>query len=155
MIMSEFTVFTFDFNGDSKSFHCDELSKFCLNKHILYKQVSFFCHDESPYWSVFLEYETVIKASKPNQFNLAEADRLCYEKLRAWRQDRAEKEGIPPYIIAKNSHLAEIADKKIKTKEGLKQIHGFGKSKLEKYGDDILDLVRAFYEADTPVGMSK
>lgn len=76
---------------------------------------------------------------------LTEAGRFCYEKLRQWRKETAEKEGIPPYVIAKNSHLGEIVKKEIKTLEALKQLNGFGAKKVEKYGKDICGIVKAFY----------
>ena len=143
--MPSFSLFTIGFNENTKSFHCDELNKFCLNKRILYKQVSFFYHCEAPYWSVFLEYEPVLEASKTDGLNLTEAGSICFEKLRSWRRERAEKEGIPPYVIARNSHLADIVNKEIKTKEGLKQLSGFGEGKLEKYGDDIITITKNFF----------
>ena len=52
------------------------------------------------------------------------------------RKETAEKKGIPPFVIAKNSHFVEIVNKEITTLEALKQINGFGKKKIEKYGKD-------------------
>ena len=69
------------------------------------------------------------------------------ELVREWRREKAQKEGIPPYVIAKNSHLADIVKQEIKTKEGLKQLSGFGKAKVEKYGDDITRIISGFFSA--------
>jgi len=79
-------------------------------------------------------------------FNLTEAGKLCYERLRQWRKETAEYEGIPPFVIAKNSHFIEIIKKEITSLEALKQINGFGKKKIEKYGKAIIEIIRAFYE---------
>ena len=62
------------------------------------------------------------------------------------RRETAEKEGIPPFVIANNSHVSEIVRKEIKTLDALKQINGFGKKKVEKYGQDIIGIIKAFYE---------
>ena len=43
-------------------------------------------------------------------------EQLLYTELKKWRNARAEKEGIPPYIIFTNQQLKEIIisrDKKI------------------------------------------
>ena len=39
-----------------------------------------------------------------------------------------------------------IVNKEIKTLEALKQINGFGRKKVEKYGQDIIEIIKAFYE---------
>ena len=36
--------------------------------------------------------------------------------------------------------------KEIKTLEALKQVNGFGKKKLEKYGKEITEIVKGFFE---------
>ncbi len=79
---------------------------------------------------------------------LTEAGRICYEELRKWRRETAEKEGIPPYVICRNSQIGEIVKKEIKTLEGLKQIDGLGDKKTQKYGKDIIDIINAFYAAN-------
>jgi hypothetical protein len=40
----------------------------------------------------------------------------------------------------------EIINKEIQTLESLKQINGFGKKKVEKYGKDITEMIRTFFE---------
>ncbi|MDY6933934.1 MAG: hypothetical protein SVZ03_06885 [Spirochaetota bacterium] len=37
-------------------------------------------------------------------------------------KETAVREGIPPFVIAKNSHLSEIVRKEIKILEALKEI---------------------------------
>lgn len=125
-----FTIITIPFNPVTKSFHPVDLNRFCLNKNILTKKVEFFKDGEAVYWSVFIEYETVLEETGRETSGLTQAGKLCYEKLRAWRKETAEKQGIPPFVIAKNSQLIEITNKEIATLEGLKQINGFGKKKL-------------------------
>ncbi|MDY6844455.1 MAG: HRDC domain-containing protein [Thermodesulfobacteriota bacterium] len=70
-----------------------------------------------------MSYKIILEHSSNEPYGLTKADRLCYERLRAWRKERAEKEGVPPFVIAKNSHLSEIVRKEIKTLEALKEIH--------------------------------
>jgi len=137
---------TIAFNETTKSFYTDELNAFCLNKKIVSKKIEFFQDEKNVYWTVFIEYETILERTSNKPKGLTEVGRLCYERLREWRKQTAEKEGIPPFVIAKNSHLSEIVQKEIKTLEGLKLIKGFGKKKVEKYGKYIIDLIKSFYE---------
>ena len=141
-----YEIITIPFNSITRSFHADDLNRFCLNKKVLNTKIEFFQDEKHAYWTVFIEYETILEHSSNEPEGLTEAGRLCYEKLRAWRKETAEKEGIPPFVIAINSHLSEIVSKEIKTLEALKEINGFGKKKIEKYGKDICALVKAFYD---------
>ncbi|MCX6112553.1 MAG: HRDC domain-containing protein [Proteobacteria bacterium] len=139
-------IITIPFNASAKSFYADELNKFCLNKKVSNKKIEFFHDEKTVYWTVFIEYETVLEHSFNEPKGLTEAGTLCYERLREWRKVTAEKEGVPPFVIAKNSHLVEIINKEIKTLEALKQINGFGRRKVEKYGKDIIEIIKTFYE---------
>lgn len=130
----------------SKTFNAEELNRFCANKKILDRKIAFFQQGGNAYWSVFLEYEVMLEPSDRETAGLTEAGRVCYEELRRWRKETAEKEGIPPFVIAKNSHLVEIVNKEIVTLETLKQINGFGKKKMEKYGNKITGIVKSFFK---------
>ncbi len=56
-----FAISAIPFDPITKSFHPEELNRFCLNKKIMAKRVEFFKDGEEAYWSVFLEYETVLE----------------------------------------------------------------------------------------------
>lgn len=142
-----YEIITIPFNAATKCFHADELNRFCLNKNVLNTKIEFFCDEKQQYWTAFVEYEIILENSGDETQGLTDAGKLCYEKLRGWRKETAEKEGLPPYVIARNSHLSEIVKREIKTLEALKQINGFGTRKVEKYGRNIIDIVNTFFEA--------
>jgi len=127
------------------------LNQFCLNKRILQRNIEFFVNDSIPYWCIFLEYEIVLEKNDAETKGLTEAGKLCYDKLRAWRRETADKDGVPPFVIAKNSHLVEIINKKVATLEALKQINGFGDKKVEKYGKEITGIIRTFFETKNDI----
>jgi len=141
-----YEIITIPFNTATKSFHSDELNKFCLNKRVLNNKIEFFSDGKNSFWSVFIEYEVVLEHFANEPKGLTEAGKLCYERLREWRKTTAEKEGVPPFVIARNSQLAEIINRETKTLESLKQINGFGRKKVEKYGKDITEIIKTFYE---------
>lgn len=71
------------------------------------------------------------------------ADPELFEALKTWRARQAVQDHVPAYIIAHNKTLENVAARKPKTKEELLGIPGFGAKRAEKYGEDILAVVRA------------
>ncbi len=61
-----------------------------------------------------------------------------YEQLRAWRNERARKEGIRPFRIFSNRELQEIAKLHPVTKDELQLVFGVGPNKVAKYARPVL-----------------
>jgi len=76
-----------------------------------------------------------------------EADDALFQELRAWRARTATENGVPPYLVFHDRHLQVIAGRKPSTLRALAGCPGVGPAKLERYGDDLLDLVAAHVEA--------
>jgi ATP-dependent DNA helicase RecQ len=68
----------------------------------------------------------------------AQADPL-FEQLKAWRLATAE--GKPAYTVLHNSTLAEIVQARPRDPDALLEIKGISKTKLERYGEQLLALV--------------
>jgi len=66
-----------------------------------------------------------------------------FERLRAWRVEAARRHGVPAYVIFHDATLTEIARLRPASLDALRGISGIGARKLEAYGNDIVDLVRA------------
>ncbi len=64
-----------------------------------------------------------------------------FAALREWRTGRAREEAMPPYVIAHDATLAAIAEAQPRTLAALRRVKGMGPAKLEKYGDEILEVV--------------
>lgn len=65
-----------------------------------------------------------------------------YNALKSWRKIKAIKEDIRPYIIFSDRTLIDISNIKPENKESLMNIRGMGEKKLQKYGEEILELIR-------------
>jgi DNA helicase II / ATP-dependent DNA helicase PcrA len=63
------------------------------------------------------------------------------ERLKDWRRRRASSDGLPPYVIAHDTHLESIASRRPASLAELEQCEGIGKSRLERYGNEILTVV--------------
>jgi DNA helicase-2/ATP-dependent DNA helicase PcrA len=68
-------------------------------------------------------------------------DEELFERLRAWRKTRAEADGVPAYVVFTDATLQLIAEHKPADEQALLTISGVGRSKLDRYGADLLDLV--------------
>ena len=73
---------------------------------------------------------------------LDESGRALFEALRAYRIETAREAKVPPYVIASDRTLRDIAALRPDSIEELKLAHGIGPSKAEKYGEDLLQLIR-------------
>ncbi len=82
----------------------------------------------------------VTPAVEPITLNLQEE--AVFMTLREWRNERANQDGLPPYMIAHNDSLMQIAKSHIETKEELIQIKGVGEKRANKYGDEILGILK-------------
>ncbi|OBK42544.1 ATP-dependent DNA helicase [Mycobacterium kubicae] len=63
--------------------------------------------------------------------------------LKAWRLDIAKEQKIPPYIVFTDNTLIAIAELLPADDAALIAIPGIGARKLEQYGAEVLELVRA------------
>jgi DNA helicase-2/ATP-dependent DNA helicase PcrA len=68
-------------------------------------------------------------------------DEALFERLRAWRVDRAAEEKVPAYVVFTDLTLQAIAEAKPTDTSALLRVNGVGQAKLTKYGDDVLALV--------------
>ncbi|MEZ4452240.1 MAG: ATP-dependent DNA helicase RecQ [Nannocystaceae bacterium] len=75
------------------------------------------------------------------QLDLDPAALEVFEALRAHRLDVARTEGVPPYVVASDRSLREIAMLRPRTMEELKLAHGIGPSKAERFGAGFLRIV--------------
>ena len=72
------------------------------------------------------------------------ANTELYNTLKRWRDMTVEEENSIIYMVANQATLKEIATYLPLTKKDLLQISGFGKAKVDKYGDTILEAVEEF-----------
>ncbi len=71
------------------------------------------------------------------------ADEGLFERLRAWRLERAREDEVPAYVVLHDATLRELASAKPANERDLAAVKGFGPTKLERYGDDVLAVIAA------------
>jgi DNA helicase-2/ATP-dependent DNA helicase PcrA len=73
----------------------------------------------------------------------ADRDEQLFEALRDWRAQRAKELGQPAYCVFTDATLTAIAEQRPSDVAALVRIPGIGQTKLDKYGDEVLELVGA------------
>ena len=143
-------IVTLPFDPNHGCFHEEPLAHFLLNKRVQSMTPVFFQHEGHPYWSVLIEYEPLLteEERRPRAPDLAEERRHLLTRLQEWRKERAERDGVPVFLVATNAQLLEVAQRAPTTLEALRQINGFGRKKVERYGKELHYLgyaVRVYY----------
>ena len=70
--------------------------------------------------------------------DLAPAPQARFNALRDWRAATAREQNVPAYVIFHDSTLRAIAESAPEDLDELARVPGIGSTKLERYGDDVL-----------------
>lgn len=68
---------------------------------------------------------------------------VLFEKLRAWRLDQSRHNGVPAFCILSDRSISSIAASCPKDTAALSDCFGIGRTKLEKYGREILEIIQS------------
>jgi ATP-dependent DNA helicase RecQ len=71
------------------------------------------------------------------------ADPALFERLRVWRSEVARRQGVPAYVVFHDRTLNELAARRPVDLVELETLPGIGRSKLERYGQALLDIIAA------------
>ncbi len=81
------------------------------------------------------------KQPAPTDNNLETNKEDTVKKLKEYRLKQSRAERIKPYYIFNDAQMEDLLNKKPRTKEDLLKVSGFGKVKVEKYGEDIIKIL--------------
>ena len=158
-------IVTLPFDEKMEEFEQEKLEKVLKDVQILKYQAELVKIEGKYYWTAFVECEKIEKLNKNSEKNnftengkefkdanknymeyLTEDEMELYKILKEWRAGEAQLLGYPPYIIASNQLLANIAKTNPKNMEELSQLKGMGKRKIRDYGEEILLILENFYD---------
>lgn len=80
--------------------------------------------------------------SQKATLNLSHASKDLLDKLKGKRLEISKKHNVPPYIIFHDKTLLEMVSLMPKNLEDMSRISGIGESKLKKYGDIFLEVLK-------------
>jgi ATP-dependent DNA helicase RecQ len=81
------------------------------------------------------------RAASAGVDSLGDADRHLFERLRELRRNLAAEQGVPPYVVFPDTTLVEMATDRPKTLDELHDVKGVGDRRLERYGEDFLEVL--------------
>ncbi|HEX2935548.1 MAG TPA: helix-turn-helix domain-containing protein [Bacteroidales bacterium] len=67
-----------------------------------------------------------------------------YSLLKSWRNATADELDLPVYMILPTKTMTDLATFLPRTQKELMRIKGFGKRKAEKFGPEIIDIIKAY-----------
>jgi ATP-dependent DNA helicase RecQ len=70
--------------------------------------------------------------------------RPLFERLREHRADVARARRVPPYVVALDRTLTELASLRPRTREELLGVFGMGPSRVEQYGEGFLRVLQGY-----------
>lgn len=126
----------------------DRMNEFLDTVEVKLTSTSFVTNGNTDLWSaaVFYVPKNTKKAqteTKVTEEDLSENERYVFNALRQWRNSLAQKLNWSSFRICHNSHLIAIAKVHPQTLKEFENVQGFGESRIEKYGDEILALLNA------------
>jgi ATP-dependent DNA helicase RecQ len=78
---------------------------------------------------------------EPASSAAVDADPALYQRLREWRSAVARTEGIAAFMVFHDKTLNELAARKPADRAQLETVPGIGPSKLERYGEALLQIL--------------
>lgn len=67
-----------------------------------------------------------------------------YQLLKEFRDSKAEENGWPAYAVLPLKTMRALSNQLPSNTQELKKVHGFGKLKIENFGEEILELINTF-----------
>ncbi|MFM7166202.1 MAG: HRDC domain-containing protein [Planctomycetaceae bacterium] len=129
----------------------DELNRFLGTHRVTSIERQFVSDGANSFWSICVTYEKGDPPQNSTQQKeridyrdlLSEKQFRIYSKLRVLRKDLSERDKVPAYSVFNNEHLAEVVRRHVTTREELAKIAGVGQSRIERYADPFLEMMRA------------
>ncbi|MBP7382399.1 HRDC domain-containing protein [Myxococcota bacterium] len=158
MSVIEARILTIQWDSRTGMFDDSVLRHHLVNRELVRCVPQFFEHRGVPCWSLYIETTIVQGAVIPRdpvspeqQATMAdiaaqitqfdEIQKVRYERILAWRADRARQEGFKSYMICTNRQALDLARDAPATLAALGRVHGFGDKKVAKYGRQLLEIL--------------
>ena len=144
-------VFTLPFDEARGAFDGSELEGFLEHREAVTVIDHFHVRGGTPVWAVLVGYTEPRRPGDPARLappgydqraDLGPDERRVFEAVRRWRNERATREGKPPYVLLTNRMLADIARARPASLAELQQVRGIGERKSADYGAELVEVVR-------------
>jgi len=135
----------------------EELTRFLANNRVLSLDRQFVDDGPASFWAVCVTTlnaearQTTPKRPKIDYREVLSAtDFAAFAKLRDLRKQLSDREGVPPYALFTNDHLATMVRERIDTAQKLGAIPGVGPARVEKYAEAFLGALKEAFAKRSP-----
>ena len=136
-----------------------QLNAFLSGHQVIQVDKVFVDKGEFSFWSLSVNYREntqMLPAAGRKQMDykevLNEKDFSVFVKLRELRKELADQEGVPAYAVFTNDQLAAMVLDRVISKTGLASVKGIGQSRVDKYGERFLALLKDHLSRQTETG---
>jgi ATP-dependent DNA helicase RecQ len=119
---------------------CGESCDACTGQSVEAMVTAAAAHEEDTSWRA-PRARTRTASSGLDAAELEGDDRVLFDALRARRRELADEAGVPAYIVFGDKVLLEMVARRPSSPSELLQVPGVGQAKLERYGDDFLEVL--------------
>jgi len=70
------------------------------------------------------------------------------QEIKTWRADMADEEDLPLYMVLPQKTMYDLVEFLPVTTKELKEIKGFGKKKVQKYGEELIGIIRNYLQVN-------
>ena len=92
---------------------------------------------------VRFEREPITERTAEAEASMDDATLELFEALRAHRLSVARTEAVPPFVVASDRTLRDMARARPQSESELLSVYGMGPVKAARYGTGFLDVLRA------------
>lgn len=140
-------------NGEMQA----EMNRFLSASRVLEIEQRFYQNDKSAFWSFCVRYLNSNTGSFQQQLTkqkvdykelLNENEFTIFSKLRECRKIIAANDAVPAYAVFTDEELAGIARLPVLEVSKLISVKGIGDKKVEKYGNQLIELFKTKIEKD-------
>ncbi|HYN83770.1 MAG TPA: HRDC domain-containing protein [Pyrinomonadaceae bacterium] len=92
------------------------------------------------------------RPAEPISPPLTKEEKGVVTRLKRWRLERANQQRVPAYMICPDKTLEHLARSRPATLDALKEVYGMGESKVARFGDALLEALKAACVESPPKG---
>lgn len=142
-------ILTLKYDVNLAGFPEEPVRQAISGRDVLAVREQFFVHGGVPHLLLTLELAGVDEPRRADRaFNgpdvlatVPQDRRKLYIDLKRWRNERAKRDGVPPFVVMRNELLADICRVAPHALAALREIPGIGEKTVEKYGAEIIAMI--------------
>ena len=148
-----FRFFQIPARGSAEAEH--ELNQFLSTQRVLAVDRRWVDLGENSFWAICVDCldQSVLRPDSKSSSNqrpridykevLSPDEFARFASLRDLPKELAGEDGVPVYTVFTNEQLAQIVQQAVSSKSELQKIDGVGEARIEKYGERLLNHLRA------------